>query len=1058
MKLMDKLELIDIIRNEAISLGLNPDNYTAALYSTAGEESSFDPTARQVLSSTASQEAKNLRVSQSDDEFLSSTIRGKGFGLFQLDGISKNGFYNWTKENNLNPNSPEAQVRFLLLDSTGNLDTKYNGGSFLGTTNAKNLASTMENITPEKAAIEFRGKYIKPQVFDAAEQQQQLSHLLDLKKVIDNLEYTGEVVVNPDNNPDNNLPDVDPTNELTPEATDTSNVTDEKTIRDTGLTVKDTEKPSGKYPFIPDFLENLFSPSEEKSEPIIPQSVQEAENFDAVRKMHSEKNFNEGGLSLSEQMDTIQDPAVKQAKRRAKERTTDKTELDKLKDVAKFGAEFIPGVGEAMAVKRVSDAMDEKDYVGAGIETAAGALGLIPVVGDMAGKGVRALKKAEDTVPVFPKPERMFPEGERPKGGKYLNPITGEDLTGKNVPSANIKINPDGKPSFNVTNKNVEEVGTKGKGNTQIKTNLFKSKAGWKWKTSDIDTDNINTLISVNNKGKHYYTLETDFSKGVNLKNYPEQKTEPKLRPTVQGQLELGKPIGTISVRGVEHPVYDKVITFAEGGAVPMKEQMSMFEDGGLMDEGNTIDPISGNDVPPGSTQEEVRDDIPAQLSEGEFVFPADVVRYIGLEKLMQMRQQAKMGLQTMDDMGQMGNSDEAIMSDTIPFELSDLDIQDETEYNNDTVEMATGGLTGPATGIAGFVPSQVPATSFVQQPQAPVTVPAPQQATTVAPKQQQTPTFTPEDMKDVSYSNLFSNSESAPQTLDIINPTTGERRTITFIPGVTPIPEGFIKASESTAPAQETSVTPTVGQAQVREETRDDARRDATERAKFEEATARKKIIAEMFGDKYLTENNAKPFSDILGKQEPGTVTTGGYIVGDNGELLNPETGEQEFFGRDGYMIPLGLKDKPKLDLSVKGGVNRRFIDNFKFDTNVGREQGRLRRIKDQQEKSFNIFKQSKDGKKLIAEASAKKEERDAKPTSTPKQQAAMDAFNKQVARAREQEKKPKSKPASYSSVREKQSAQNFKDYFGLKEGGLASKPKPKPKKMRSGGLASKK
>ena len=63
-----------------------------------------------------------------------------------------------------------------------------------------------------------------------------------------------------------------------------------------------------------------------------------------------------------------------------------------------------------------------------------------------------------------------------------------------------------------------------------------------------------------------------------------------------------------------------------------MKEQMEMFEDGGLMDEGGSVDPISGNDVPPGSTQEEVRDDIPAQLSEGEFVFPADVVRFIGLE------------------------------------------------------------------------------------------------------------------------------------------------------------------------------------------------------------------------------------------------------------------------------------------------------------------------------------------------------------------------------------------------------------------------------------------
>jgi len=136
------------------------------------------------------------------------------------------------------------------------------------------------------------------------------------------------------------------------------------------------------------------------------------------------------------------------------------------------------------------------------------------------------VSSVSETIPVFPKPERMFPEGDRPKGGKYLNPITGDDLTGMNVPSANIKINPDGRPSFTVTNQNADSVGTIGKGNTQIKTNLFKSKAGWKWKESSVDTDNINTVISVTHKGKHYYTLETDFSKGVTLKNYPESKTE----------------------------------------------------------------------------------------------------------------------------------------------------------------------------------------------------------------------------------------------------------------------------------------------------------------------------------------------------------------------------------------------------------------------------------------------------------------------------------------------------------------------------------------------------
>jgi len=96
--------------------------------------------------------------------------------------------------------------------------------------------------------------------------------------------------------------------------------------------------------------------------------------------------------------------------------------------------------------------------------------------------------------------------------------------------------------------------------------------------------------------------------------------------------------------------------------------QMELFEEGGLKDQGNTKDPVSGNDVPVGSTKEEVRDDIPANLSEGEFVLPADVVRYHGLEKIMGIRDEAKQGLQKMEAMGQMGNSDQATIPDGVPF------------------------------------------------------------------------------------------------------------------------------------------------------------------------------------------------------------------------------------------------------------------------------------------------------------------------------------------------------------------------------------------------------
>ena len=113
-----------------------------------------------------------------------------------------------------------------------------------------------------------------------------------------------------------------------------------------------------------------------------------------------------------------------------------------------------------------------------------------------------------------------------------------------------------------------------------------------------------------------------------------------------------------------------------------------MLQEGGLLQEGGTVDPASGNEVPTGSLQEEVRDDIPAQLSEGEFVFPADVVRFIGLERLMKMRHAPKDGQEKMDAMGQMGNADEATMDDgaDTEFETEIDDILAEVEREGQQV------------------------------------------------------------------------------------------------------------------------------------------------------------------------------------------------------------------------------------------------------------------------------------------------------------------------------------------------------------------------------------
>ena len=82
---------------------------------------------------------------------------------------------------------------------------------------------------------------------------------------------------------------------------------------------------------------------------------------------------------------------------------------------------------------------------------------------------------------------------------------------------------------------------------------------------------------------------------------------------------------------------------FAEGG--PVEKELEVTED-------DLPDP------PPGATPEEVADDIPAYLSTGEYVLPANVVRYYGLAKIKDLHQNALFELQQMEDLGMIQNVD----------------------------------------------------------------------------------------------------------------------------------------------------------------------------------------------------------------------------------------------------------------------------------------------------------------------------------------------------------------------------------------------------------------
>lgn len=86
-----------------------------------------------------------------------------------------------------------------------------------------------------------------------------------------------------------------------------------------------------------------------------------------------------------------------------------------------------------------------------------------------------------------------------------------------------------------------------------------------------------------------------------------------------------------------------------------------MMEAEGLPGEITGYDPVSGNAIPVGSTEENVRDDIPAMISEGEYVLPADVVKWHGLKHIMDLQMEAKMGLMSMNAMGLIHHVEEIV-------------------------------------------------------------------------------------------------------------------------------------------------------------------------------------------------------------------------------------------------------------------------------------------------------------------------------------------------------------------------------------------------------------
>ena len=124
-----------------------------------------------------------------------------------------------------------------------------------------------------------------------------------------------------------------------------------------------------------------------------------------------------------------------------------------------------------------------------------------------------------------------------------------------------------------------------------------------------------------------------------------------------------------------------------------VSDQMEM-----ALNESERQDPVSGNDVPMGSLPEEVRDDVPAMLSEGEYVVPADVLRFYGLKFFEDLRTDAKVQIAQMADEGRIGGEPIAGPGPAAPTpdQPNGLDLSPEDMQKLESVLQASeGGAVG---------------------------------------------------------------------------------------------------------------------------------------------------------------------------------------------------------------------------------------------------------------------------------------------------------------------------------------------------------------------------
>lgn len=219
---------------------------------------------------------------------------------------------------------------------------------------------------------------------------------------------------------------------------------------------------------------------------------------------------------------------------------------------------------------------------------------------------------------------------------------------------------------------------------------------------------------------------------------------------------------------------------------------MELFEEGGLADDGARVEPVTGNEVPPGSMDQEVRDNVDAKLSEGEYVVPADVVRYYGVRFFEDLRAKAKEDFSKMESEGRIGGA--PVNAQGVPMEDDEL-TPEEMQMLSEALGQAPQGMA-----MGGMVQQQpIPAYNpYAQQqmqynnPNTPMPVGMAEGG--VVQGQQPVKPFNPSDWS-------FGSSDMGSggiEIVDYINVETGQIRPITLMNGqpMGLIPDGFVRAT----------------------------------------------------------------------------------------------------------------------------------------------------------------------------------------------------------------------------------------------------------------------